>query len=115
MSYLSDTLTPNEKVVHRARYSLIILLKMKIFRLLTTVFVITNKRIIYKHGFIFRRTFEMNLAKVETVQIKQGIIARLFNYGTLVIIGSGGTKEVVEKISAPLTFRSKVQEALDVK
>ena len=48
----------------------------------------TNKRVITKFGFISRRTVEINMAKVESVQVEQSLFGRLFNYGTLLIAGS---------------------------
>ncbi|HTH99191.1 MAG TPA: PH domain-containing protein, partial [Stellaceae bacterium] len=51
----------------------------------TTEIVITDRRIIYKTGFISRRTVEMNMNKVETVDVMQSIPARIFNYGTVLI------------------------------
>ncbi len=76
----------------------------------TSEFVITNKRVIIKKGWISRETFEMNLNKIETVNVDQSVWGRLFGFGTIVIIGTGGTKEVVDSIRRPLEFRKKFQE-----
>src|SRR4030043_611880 len=68
-------------------------------------FVITNRRIIIKTGFIARNTFEMNLSKIESVNVDQSVMGRIFNFGSITIIGSGGTRETFHKISKPLEFR----------
>jgi uncharacterized membrane protein YdbT with pleckstrin-like domain len=73
-------------------------------------FVITNRRIIIKTGFIARNTFEMNLSKIESVNVDQSVMGRILNYGSITIIGSGGTKETFHKISRPLEFRKAFQE-----
>ena len=73
-------------------------------------FVITNRRIIIKTGFIARATFEMNLSKIESVNVDQSVMGRILNYGSLTIIGSGGTRETFHKISHPLQFRKAFQE-----
>jgi len=72
-------------------------------------FAVTNKRVIIKVGFISRRTIEINMSKVESVEINQDIFGRLLNYGTIVVIGTGGTKEPFALIDDPLAFRRAVQ------
>jgi uncharacterized membrane protein YdbT with pleckstrin-like domain len=72
-------------------------------------FAVTNRRVIVKVGFISRRTIEINMSKVESVEVNQDIFARLFNYGTIVVIGTGGTKEPFALIDDPLAFRRAVQ------
>jgi uncharacterized membrane protein YdbT with pleckstrin-like domain len=75
----------------------------------TSEFAVTNRRVIVKIGFISRRTIEINMSKVESVEVNQDIFARLFNYGTIVVIGTGGTKEPFALIDDPLAFRRAVQ------
>jgi uncharacterized membrane protein YdbT with pleckstrin-like domain len=72
-------------------------------------FAVTNRRVIVKLGFISRRTIEINLSKVESVEVNQDIFGRLFNYGTILVIGTGGTKEPFALINDPLAFRRAVQ------
>ena len=74
----------------------------------TSEFGLTNKRLIIKVGFIKRRTLEMVLPKIETIAVQQGILGRMLNYGTIVVVGSGGTREPFKKIAAPLEFRKQV-------
>lgn len=76
----------------------------------TSEFVVTNKRVLVKVGFIRRNSLKTPLTKVEGVQVNQGILGRVLDYGTIVITGTGGSKEPFHKISAPLEFRKKVQE-----
>ena len=75
-------------------------------------FAVTNKRVIVKTGIIQRRTNEMFLAKVETVGVDQGLLARMLDYGTISIRGTGGTAEPFSRIAHPLEFRRQVQEQL---
>jgi uncharacterized membrane protein YdbT with pleckstrin-like domain len=79
---------------------------------LTSEFGLTNMRILFKIGWIRRRTFEMFLTKVEGIGVEQGIIGRILDYGTIVVIGAGGTREMFHKINAPLEFRRKAQEQI---
>jgi uncharacterized membrane protein YdbT with pleckstrin-like domain len=76
----------------------------------TDEFAITNKRVIIKTGLISRKTFEMNHSKIESVNVDQSILGRILGYGTIGIVGSGGTREVFPNIKNPLAFRKKFQE-----
>jgi len=72
-------------------------------------FAVTNRRVIIKLGLISRRTIELNLSKVESVEVNQDIFGRLCNYGTITVIGTGGTHEPFALINDPLAFRRAVQ------
>jgi uncharacterized membrane protein YdbT with pleckstrin-like domain len=74
----------------------------------TSEIIVTNMRIIGKRGFISRRTQEMNISKVETVDVAQSIIGRLLGYGTVVIRGTGGGWEPLVGVAAPLELRNAV-------
>jgi uncharacterized membrane protein YdbT with pleckstrin-like domain len=65
-------------------------------------------RVVHKTGFIKRRTFEMALDKVESVDVNQSIMGRLFNYGDVTIMGVGEGKETIRTIASPLEFRSHI-------
>src|SRR5882672_8503389 len=73
----------------------------------TTELAMTNRRFIAKVGLITRRSIEINLAKIESIGVQQGIVGRLFDYGDVVIVGTGGTKEPFRRISQPLEFGRK--------
>jgi len=81
----------------------------------TSEFAVTNKRVLMKTGFISRKSFEILLAKIEGISADQGILGRIFNYGTIVISGTGGSKEIYQKVSDPLRFRREVQEQIEKK
>ncbi len=78
-------------------------------RQISSEFAVTSRRVIIKTGFVSRRTIELNMSKVESVQVDQGILARLMGYGTITLIGTGGTKEPFAMIENPLAFRHAVQ------
>jgi len=73
-------------------------------------FALTNRRVLAKQGFIRRRSLELFLTQIESVAINQGIFGRIFDWGTLVVAGTGGTREAFNGLSAPLQFRKKLQE-----
>jgi uncharacterized membrane protein YdbT with pleckstrin-like domain len=78
-------------------------------RQISSEFAVTNRRVIIKTGWLSRRTIELNMSKVESVQVDQDIFARLLNYGTITVIGTGGTKEPFPLIDNPMGFRHAVQ------
>jgi uncharacterized membrane protein YdbT with pleckstrin-like domain len=69
---------------------------------------VTDRRVIYKTGFISRNTREMHMDKIASVDVKQGILGRLLNFGDITINGTGGNKEEIPGIDRPLEFRSHV-------
>ncbi len=80
---------------------------------LNSEYGITNKRVLIKVGFISRSTVEILLDKIESIQIFQSIPGRLFNYGSIVIVGTGGTRDIFHNIPNPLLFRQKAQMQTD--
>jgi uncharacterized membrane protein YdbT with pleckstrin-like domain len=74
----------------------------------TTETDVTNMRVVHKTGFIKRRTFEMALDKVESVDVNQSILGRLLNYGDVTIMGVGEGRETISSIASPLAFRNHI-------
>lgn len=76
----------------------------------TTEIAVTNKRIIYKRGFLTRHTAEMNMDKVASVDVDQSLLGRLLNYGSVHILGTGGAHgiERLERIGSPLALRNAI-------
>src|SRR5450631_496505 len=78
------------------------------FRRWTTEIAVTDRRIILKRGFIRRATLEMNLQKVESVDVDQTLLGRLFDFGSVTIRGTGSTFETLSMIDSPLKLRTTV-------
>lgn len=117
--YVQSNLTSGENLVYEAKLHWIIFVSLRaIFTLwiaplidwFNSEFAITSKRIIIKVGLISRRTLEMNLVKVESVNVDQSILGRILGYGTITVIGTGGTREPFYRISRPLDFRKAYQQ-----
>lgn len=73
-------------------------------------FAITTKRVIMKTGVLSSNTFEMNLNKIESVNVNQGILGKMLDYGTITFIGTRSTRETFYHVSKPMEFRRKFQE-----
>lgn len=132
-SYVESTLISDEQVLYQARVSIwgllpLILLGLILLPVLgiglyflgkaaivyfTTELAVTNKRVIAKTGVIQRNTVEMFLSKVESVQVEQTVLGRLFGFGTVLISGTGIQNAPFRGISDPLQFRKEFMTAAD--
>lgn len=130
-TYVEEVLTRDERVIHVGHISLwslslyiflgllllaayglgLIFWLIAYIKYKTTELAITNKRVIAKFGFISRRTIEININKVESIQVDQTLLGRIFNYGTLVISGAGNPQAPIPGISQPIQFRKAFLEA----
>jgi uncharacterized membrane protein YdbT with pleckstrin-like domain len=132
-SYVEHALVKDERVLHQGRISLwsishlialgvlllpafglgLLFLVMAWVRYKSTELAVTTKRIIVKHGFVRRETIEINLNKAESIRVDQGVLGRLFDFGTLVISGTGESHAPLTGIAAPMAFRKAFIEAQD--
>jgi uncharacterized membrane protein YdbT with pleckstrin-like domain len=132
-SYVEEVLIPGERILHVGRPTLWSVWHLMLFGLLllpafgaglllwlvayirikSTELAVTTKRVIVKHGFIQRSTIEINLNKVESIQVTQSLLGRMFDFGTLVISGTGSSHAPLEGIAEPLAFRKAFVEAQD--
>ncbi len=119
-TYVNDNLGKNEEVVYEANLhwitfisipALLTLFIAPIIDRWTSEFAVTNKRVIIKVGLLRRRTLEMNLSKIESINVNQSIIGRILRYGDILVIGTGGTRELFPSIGAPIKFRKAYQDA----
>jgi uncharacterized membrane protein YdbT with pleckstrin-like domain len=130
MSYLAKTLAPGETIVARGRFSVmqhvyawailvlagIVLVGIAIWaremiRLSTTEFVVTNRRVVLKQGFLTAHVDEITLNSVEGAHIDQSLFGRIFNYGRLTVRGSGDTHLLFPTMDNPSSFRSAAESA----
>jgi uncharacterized membrane protein YdbT with pleckstrin-like domain len=131
--YVEGALVKDEKVVHMGHISLwslwhliaagivllpafglgLIFLVIAYVRYKSVELAVTTKRIIVKHGFVRRQTVEINLDKVESIQVEQGLLGRLFNFGTLIVSGTGTSHAPLIGIAEPMGFRKAFIEAQD--
>jgi uncharacterized membrane protein YdbT with pleckstrin-like domain len=134
MSYVDSSLVPGEQVIHRARLHWTIYLRGALMacagllffpflfvglamvasaavRQRSTEMAVTNKRIIMKTGVLSTKTLELNLAKIETVGVDQTFLGSMLDYGTITVVGTGGTREKFNGVFAPIVLRRAVQHA----
>jgi uncharacterized membrane protein YdbT with pleckstrin-like domain len=77
----------------------------------TTEIAVTDKRIIFKRGFITRHTAEMSVDKATTVDVYQSIWGRIFDYGSIHIHAAGGAGAIerLERVAAPIALRNAIE------
>ena len=123
MSYINKTLIDDEIVasifsIHKFFYiipfisSFLIVGLPSLLKLIFTEYGLTNNRVITKTGIISRSTEEMKLSKVETVEIKQGILGRILGYGNVIVSGTGSSKVVISRVSNPIDVKKNIDNQL---
>ncbi|MGA3943521.1 PH domain-containing protein [Ralstonia nicotianae] len=134
-SFVENSLIPGEKVEMRATITWlsqfwyfvfaialimtvifpVILILFAVINVTSTELAVTNKKIIGKAGFIRRVSIDLPLDKLESVNISQGVIGRIFGFGRITVRGVGGNSVVIPYIKSPMDFRRVVMSLLDRK
>ena len=70
---------------------------------------VTNKRVIFKTGIISRKTSEMSLKSIESVEIDQGIFGRIFGFGDIKVTGRGISDVVFKGIDDPMAVKRQIE------
>lgn len=74
---------------------------------------IKKKQVILRTGIMVRKTVDMPLSKIETIDIRQSILGSILQYGALVITGTGGTRHLINYIHRPLTCRRYIEQLMN--
>lgn len=81
-------------------------------RQISTELVITNQRVIAKHGFVSTTSYELMLMKVEGATIDQSVLGRMLGYGTLMVKGTGGGISPIDHVANPYIFHNHLMTAI---
>jgi len=129
MSFIEESLSSGETIVARfklhwlARLPLVLWLLLAVPTLGITLLLalyeflrvrgieqgVTNKRVIYKAGIVSRKSEEMKLTSIETVEIEQGIFGRLLGFGDVKITGRGTSDLVFRRIADPMSVKRRIE------
>ena len=131
-SYIESSLGRSERIVYKAQVSWlsqfwgivfgillliwvigIVLIVSAVLNVMTTELALTNKRVIAKFGFIRRQTIELNINRIESISVNQGFWGRIFNYGSIVVRGTGGSHAPIPYIARPMEFRHQFNDFID--
>jgi uncharacterized membrane protein YdbT with pleckstrin-like domain len=78
-----------------------------------TEMAVTDRRVIVKQGIGSRRTLELLLSKVDSIDVEESVTGRVLGFGTVIVRGTGGTPEPFETIGHPIEFRKQVQQQIE--
>jgi len=78
----------------------------------TTEIGVTNQRLIYKRGLIWRKTQELQLRAIEEVKLDQGLLGRLFDFGRLDLHGTGVGDIRLPALADPVGLRKALQDGM---
>jgi uncharacterized membrane protein YdbT with pleckstrin-like domain len=85
----------------------------RIFQYLCTEYGVTNKRLILKKG-VFRITVaEIPTDRIESIYCIQGILGRMFHYGTVYVSGVGGKMPSFFMAAHPYALRRKIVNIIE--
>lgn len=141
MSYIEQTLMPGENVVSQATLHWAMFIAPAIVTLLgllalsgnggpillilglswlgwrflvfqSTELAVTNKRVLAKSGILRRHCIDVQNNKVEGLTYNQGIIGRIFGYGSIYVRGTGIGMVPIPYVAAPEAFKRDVSIAI---
>ena len=110
-AFLIKTLLKN--VFLLALFVVLLIFICRIFLYLSYEFGVTNKRLIIKKGIIRLVIAEIPTDRIESIYCIQGILGRIFRYGTIYISGIGGMKPVFFMVSRPFVLRRKIASIIE--
>jgi uncharacterized membrane protein YdbT with pleckstrin-like domain len=76
----------------------------------STEIAVTTRRFLVKRGFISRSVVEIATGQIESVIIRQSILGRILDYGTLIVAGTGSDIDPVSPVVAPLALRRAIDQ-----
>jgi PH (Pleckstrin Homology) domain-containing protein len=73
---------------------------------------LTDRRLVFRTGFLSRRSGELPLENVESIYISESLLGRLCGYGTVMVTTVGGARLPLAFIGSPQSFHSTLQKAV---
>ena len=130
-SYIEKSLGEGERLIARAHLHWIYLFGALVaaitvvglviaipiwIRYYTTEIGVTTHRFIFKTGWVRVDTQEIALNNIEGVQVHQSVWGRIFNFGKIVIEGTGvDAVQLPSMIGNPIEFRRGIETAKSAK
>jgi uncharacterized membrane protein YdbT with pleckstrin-like domain len=124
MSYIEESLSAGEQVSTLFKLHWVTRIPMVLWLLLVITFPfaiyeylrirhieqgVTNKRVIFKTGIISRKSEEMKLGSIETVEIDQGIFGRILGYGSVKVTGRGTSDVLFRMVNDPMAVKRAIE------
>lgn len=128
--YIQSSLSQNENLIYEAQHHIIGILSPimwcgffgigfiigkhhHIIDYFTASLAITDRRTVGKRGLLSTKTLDLILERISSVEIKQGLLGRIFNYGTIVIATDGYHKQEFHVIKDPVLFKKIFSDTIE--
>lgn len=85
----------------------------RIFQFLCIEYGVTNKRLIIKKGILRVVVAEIMTDRIESIYCVQGLLGRMFRYGTICVSGVGGMMPMFYMVSRPYALRRKIVDVIE--
>ncbi len=125
MGYIEESLMKDEKIIVAGQvhwmdlvvgilFSWVFLIPLlsAISRRISTELAVTTHRVIGKQGLIRRHATDLMLDKVQNITMDQGILGRIFNYGSIRVTTAGEFIPFVG-IAQPAVFKTAVTNQME--
>jgi len=124
MAYIDESLSAGEEIAALFKLHWVTRIPMVLWLLLVITFPfaiyeylrlrhteqgVTNKRVVFKTGIISRRSEEMKLGSIETVEIDQGILGRILGYGDVRVTGRGTSDVLFRSVADPMAVKRAIE------
>jgi uncharacterized membrane protein YdbT with pleckstrin-like domain len=71
-----------------------------------------SEKLSFETGYVFRRTGEIPLRNIESIFHSEPLLGRLFGYGSIQVMGKGGTPFLLPFLAASKVLHSELQAAV---
>jgi membrane protein YdbS with pleckstrin-like domain len=73
---------------------------------------VTDRRILVTSGVLLRRKAQWSLPQIDSIEIREGDIGRMLEYGSIVVHADGKTAGPFRYVSQPFEFKRRVEEEI---
>lgn len=107
---IDNILAQDEQIVYKVKLHWLAYFNLaKLIRNLTTTIFLSNKRFFHGHGLLRRKTHEMVVAKIETIDVKESLWGRIFGFGTVFVAGTGAGSITMHYIKRPFELQRQIR------
>lgn len=107
---IDNILAQDEQILYKVKLHWLAYFNLaKLIRNLTTTIFLSNKRFFHGHGLLRRKTHEMVIAKIETIDVKESLWGRIFGFGTVFVAGTGAGSITMHYIKRPFELQRQIR------
>lgn len=107
---INKVLAAGEEVIYQPRLHWFAYFNLsRLIRNMTTTLFLSNKRFYYRHGLLRRTTHEMVVGKIETIDVKETLMGRIFGYGRVYLAGTGAGEMCMHWVKKPFELQRQIR------